>query len=126
MKEKDKLNFKNLAFIFLAVLLIILIFTFLDFLVHQLKEEYSVPSYYFRNKIISGTIIGFIASLVLRKEKLFPKTLMFSLIISALLQIRYFLEGYSLKFVIEFLVFHFVILFVVSLLIFKFLENRKE
>src|SRR3989344_2974124 len=93
-EAKKKRTFKNLVLIFLAVLVIILIFTFIDYLIHQLKEEYAVPSYYFGNKIIFGTIIGLVAYLLVRKKNLPAKSLIFSAIISILLQVRYYLEGY--------------------------------
>lgn len=40
----------------LAILfVVVLVFTFFDYLVHNLSENYAVPSYYFRNKIIFFT-----------------------------------------------------------------------
>jgi len=129
-KVNKKLEIKNYLIILLIVLLIVLIFTFIDFVVHNLSEEYSVPDYYFRNKIIAGTGIGFITYLFIKKKRLFIKSLIFSAVISILLQIRYFLEGYSLKFVIEFLFFHFLMLLLASLIIFKifnkFLKGGKS
>ena len=124
-EAKKKRTFKNLVLIFLAVLVIILIFTFIDYLIHQLKEEYAVPSYYFGNKIIFGTIIGLVAYLLVRKKNLPAKSLIFSAIISILLQVRYYLEGYQLSFVLEFLLFHFLILLVLSLIIFRRIDNKK-
>lgn len=114
-----KLKVKNYFLIFLVVLVSILIFTLFDYIVHGLSSDYDVPGYYFRNKIIFGTIIGFIVYLLMIKEKLFTRVLMFSLIISVLLQIRYFLEGFPINFVLEFLVYHFFILLGVSYFIFK-------
>lgn len=121
-----RLGVKDYLLIFLVVLVTILIFTLFDYLVHSLSKEYSVPGYYFRNKIIFGTIIGFAAYLILRKEKLFTKALVFSLIAAILLQIRYFLEGFTIKFVLEFLIFHFLILFFISLLVFKLFEKIEK
>ena len=122
-KKESKIIYKNYISIFLVVLLIILIFTFIDFLIHLLSEEYSVPSYYFRNKIIYGSIIGLLIYFFVKNEGLLIKSLIFSVVVSVLLQVRYFLEGYPLKFVMEFLVIHFLILFPVSLIIFKFFEK---
>lgn len=113
---------KKIIITFLIILGIILVFTFFDYLVHSM-QEYAVPSYYFRNKIISGAIIGFIAYLIFRKQRQFTKVLLFSAIISILLQIRYALTGFSLSFVIDFLFIHFAILFVISLIAFKFLNK---
>ena len=124
-KRKEKnISFRKYVFVFLIIFLIILIFTFMDYLIHSISKEYAVPSYYFKNKIIFGMGIGFISYLFLKRLSCFAKSLFFSLIISILLQIRYFLEGYSIKFVLEFLVIHFLILFVVSLIVFKLLENK--
>ena len=120
-KKEIKLERKKYISIFLVIFLIILIFTFIDFLIHSLKEGWSVPDYYFRNKIIFGSIIGLITYFFVKNKRLLIKSLIFSVVVSILLQIRYFLEGYSIKFVIEFLAIHFIILFVVSLIIFKFL-----
>ena len=122
-KKEIKLERKKYISIFLVIFLIILIFTFIDFLIHSLKEGWSVPDYYFRNKIIFGSIIGLITYFFVKNKRLLIKSLIFSVVVSILLQIRYFLEGYSIKFVIEFLAIHFIILFVVSLIIFKFLEK---
>ena len=120
---------KNYLTILVIVFLVILVFTLIDAFVHSLSEEYSVPDYYFRNKIIFGTIIGLITYLFIKKNSLFVKSLIFSAVVSILLQIRYFLEGYSLKFVIEFLFFHFLMLLPASLIIFrifdKFLKGGK-
>lgn len=49
------------------ILVIILIFTGLDWLVHQLKSEFAVPDYYFRNKIIFGFILGAIVYFFIRQ-----------------------------------------------------------
>ena len=118
-KVNKKLGVKNYLAILVIVFLVILAFTLIDVVVHSLSEEYSVPDYYFRNKIIFGTIIGLITYLFIKKNSLFVKSLIFSAVVSILLQIRYFLEGYPLKFVIEFLFFHFLMLLPASLIIFK-------
>ena len=122
-KKEVNLKWRKYIYIFLTILFIILVFTFIDFLIHSLSEEYAVPDYYFRNKIIFGTGIGFITCLFIRRKGLLVKSFLLSIVVSLLLQIRYFLEGFSLKFVLEFLLIHFFILFIVSLVIFKFLEK---
>ena len=121
--SKLGLNFRNLILILLFVFVIISIFSLVDYFAHSLSEKYSVPSWYFRNKIIFGTMIGFIAYLWVRKKGLFTRSFVFSLLISVLLQTRYFLEGYPLDFVILFLFIHFIILLPVSLIIFKLAGN---
>ncbi len=122
--KKEKLDFKKVSLILLVVLAIILIFTFIDYLIHSLSEEYAVPDYYYRNKIIFGTGIGFIAYLFIGKKKPLTKALMFSGVIAVLLQIRYFLEGFPLKFVVEFLFFHFIALLLVSWAGFWWMRKR--
>ena len=124
-KETNKLNFKSLIFIFVSILVLILIFTVIDYYVHSLKAEYTVPSYYFKNKIIFGTGIGFIAYIFIRKIKWHWRAFAFSAAISILLQTRYFLEGYPLKFVFEFMLFHFLMLLSVSLAVFKLIDLLK-
>ena len=116
--------FRKLALAVLVVFAVILAFAFIDFLIHSLSEEYAVPSYYFRNKIIFGTIIGLITYYIIRKTPLLAKALLFSAIVSVLLQIRYFLEGYPIKFVVEFLFIHFAILLPLSLLVFYLFRKR--
>lgn len=114
---------KSYILAFFVILGIILLFAGIDFLAHKLSHEYDVPSYYFRNKIIYGTIIAFIAYLFLKNKKPFMKALGVSAITCVLLQIRYYLEGYPLDFVVLFLFIHFVILLSISWLAFKFIKK---
>ena len=118
-----KINIKKLVITFVIVLAIILIFALGDYFIHLLDEEYAVPSRYFPNKIIYGTIFGFATLLFLRKQKIFVKSLIFSAVVTLLLQVRYFLEGYPLDFVLLFLAIHFGILLPTSLIIFKLFEK---
>lgn len=99
---------------FLVVVIVIFLFTALDYAVHSLSPEYAVPSYYFRNKIIFGILLGLVAYVVFAKEKPWMLALLFSLSVSVPLQTRYLLEGYPLDFVWEFMLYHFLMLFVVS------------
>ena len=118
-----RINIKKIFITFIVVLGIILIFTLGDYFIHILDEEYSVPSRYFTNKVIYGTIIGFITFLFVKKKKLLTKSLVFSAVVSILLQVRYFLEGYPKDFVFLFLAIHFAILLPISLIIFKLFEE---
>ena len=126
VSTKTKKNLKKGRYIFIAIFLTIIIFAFFDYLVHLTSEEYSVPSYYFKNKIIYGTLWGilFYAILNIWKTNIALKSFIFSLLISTVLQARYFYEGYSLEFVIEFLFFHFFILWIVSYIIFKIFKDK--
>lgn len=120
-----KAAIKKLFLIFIIIFVIILIFAFIDFLLHSLSEEYAVPPRYFPNKIMYGTIYGFFIFLFVRKQSPFIKSFLFSLIVDVSLQTRYFLEGYPLDFVFLFLILHFIILFPVSLAFFKLIEQKK-
>ncbi len=119
-----KIKFKNLILIFLIIFAVILIFAFIDFLLHSLSEEYAVPPRYFPNKIIYGTLYGFFIFLLVRKQSLLMQSFLFSLIVDASLQSRYYFEGYPLDFVILFLILHFIILLPTSWVFFKFIKSR--
>lgn len=103
----------------LLVLVVIVIFTGIDYLAHQLRPEFGVPSYYFRNKIIFGFILGAIIYFLIRRmQNPVIKSFLFSIIIATLLQTRYTIEGYDFfGFVLPFLFIHFFILWPISYLI---------
>ena len=111
--------------VFLLVFSAILLFTFIDYLVHGLSQSFSVPDYYFRNKIIFGTIYGFIIYLFTEKMKTLPRALAFSGIIAVLLQINYYFQGYAKWFVFLFLGLHFLMLLVSSLVMFRISKKYK-
>ena len=118
-----KLKIKKIIIILVSVLFIILVFALIDYFFHLLSEEYSVPSYYFTNKIIYGTLWGLGAYYFIRKLSPIKKSVIFSLIVSVFLQVKYFLEGYPLDFVILFLGIHFVILLITSWIVFSFVRK---
>lgn len=120
MKKQNDLNFKRLLVVFIVVFLAIVIFTLFDYLIHSISDGFSVPDRYFRNKIIYGTLIGFVAYFFIRKFNPINKALIFSAAVAILLQIRYLLEGYSIKFVLLFLGIHFIVLSIVSWVAFEF------
>jgi hypothetical protein len=120
-----KLRIREVLLTLAVAIVIVLTFSFFDYLAHSLNIEYSVPPRYFPHKILYGSIIGFIALLIFRKKKPLIKSLIFSAAISILLQIRYYLEGYPKNFVFLFLGIHFVILLATSFCLFKFLEKKK-
>lgn len=122
----SKLNFERIIKILLIIGGIICLFTFFDLIVHSLSREYAVPDYYFKNKIIFGTIWAFFIYLILRRWKivLLWKSLIFSGLVAAILQTRYYIEGYSNEFVFEFLLFHLLILWPISYIIFKVLKKE--
>jgi len=118
----SKAKIRELVLIFVVIFAIILLFAFVDFLLHSLSKEYAVPPRYFPNKIIYGTIYGFLIFLFVRKQNPFMKSLLFSLTVDVLLQTRYFFEGYAFDFVFLFLILHFLILFPISWIFFKFIR----
>jgi hypothetical protein len=102
-------------FIGTVFLIVILLFTIIDHAIHGLENKWSVPDYYFRNKIPFGFIWGIIGLLFSRKFKsIWSKALIVSSIIAIALQFRYFTEGYPLDFVLVFLLIHFIILYFLS------------
>lgn len=127
LTSKNELSIRKLGHLILTIIIIILIFAFFDYLIHSLSEEYSVPNHYFKNKIIFGTAWGILVYFLLSKWKTSTsvKSLFFSILISIILQIRYFYEGYSLDFLIEFLFIHFGILWIVSYSAFSVLSKIK-
>ena len=122
-KLKKEFSIKTLVYSFILVLAIILIFAFIDYLFHSTRERWSVPDYYFPHKIIYGTIIGFITYFFVKNQKPLARSLIFSAVISILLQINYYLQGYSKDFVFIFLGIHFIILFITSLFAFNLIKK---
>ena len=118
--QKPKFEFDKAALALVVILGIIVIFAEFDFLIHLLKVEYSVPDWYFTNKVIYGTIIGFFTYLFIKNTAPLKKSLIFSVVVCTLLQVRYAISGYyTASFVILFLIIHFLILFPLSYIVFK-------
>lgn len=93
-----------------VLLAVFLIGTGLDWIVHQMSEEYLVPFWYYRNKVIFGTILGLIVLMTSRRWTHNPRWLAFwvALLVAVLLQARYALLGYPIDFVVIFMGVHFV------------------
>ena len=106
MKEPARKQFAT----FFTIFLIVLVFTFIDFLFHLISPEYAVPDRYFRNKIIFATIYSYIMYFLLRKLKPALASFILSIVVVTLLQVRYYFEGYGNEFVFLFLLIHFFIL----------------
>lgn len=117
------MNIKWLAILFI----LILVFTAIDYVFHIVKAEWSVPEYYFRNKIIFGFLWGIPALFIASKlPKLWQKSLIFSGVLAVILQTRYYLEGYPTNFVLIFLLIHFLILLALSFVMFKLVNKYKN
>ncbi len=117
------------SFAAVVLLIVILLFTVIDHAIHGLENSWSVPDYYFRNKIPFGFLWGVVGLLLAIKfQNIWLKSLSVAGIISIALQVRYFIEGYPINFVLLFLLFHFIILYLLSvgmfLILNKYITNR--
>ena len=119
MKTKTKKLITTLGLILVTVLL----FTFIDFLFHSLSEEYSVPNWYFRNKIIFETMYICLAYLLFKKFNPALSSFLTALVTSTLLQARYYFLGFNLEFVILFWGIHALILWPLLWLLFQYQEK---
>jgi len=116
MKE----SIKKGIFTGIVLMIVILIFTIIDHFLHGLQDKWSVPERYFRNKIPFGfflVIIGLF--LATRVQNIWFKSLILAGFVSVVLQLRYYYEGYPVGFVTLFLVFHFLIIYPLSVGMFK-------
>lgn len=117
---------KKGIFACIALMIVILLFTIIDHFIHGLESYWGVPDYYFRNKIPFGFLWGIVGLFLVYKLKIsniWLKALTVSGIIAVTLQVRYFIEGYSLGFVLIFLLFHFLILYLLLVVMFKVFSN---
>ena len=119
MKIKTK---KSIA-TFILIFCVVLAFTLIDFLFHSISEEYSVPSWYFRNKIIVETIYVCLAYWLLRKLNPALSSFLTAVITATLLQARYYFLGFNLEFVILFWGIHALILWPLLWLFFQYKEK---
>ncbi len=114
------------VYIGVLLLIVVLLFTIVDHFIHGLSDAWSVPDYYFRNKVPFGffwLIVGFF--LARKVENIWLKALIAAGIVAVILQTRYFLEGYALDFVLIFALFHFLILYVLLVGMYWILEKQK-
>ena len=138
MKEATKISGKRLIG---AVLLVTLLFTYIDALVHATVEALEIYSYpipefgrsisesplfwYAVGKFVSTLIISLLIIPFIRRWR-FPaatKTLGYTLVIIALLEVRYFLSGaYDTTWHIYNVLMHFAVLFVSSFFVYKKLK----
>jgi len=102
------------------ILMIIAIGTVFDWFVHGFSPRFAVPEYYFPHKIVYGTVIGVIALWVYRCLIPSDRWLAFAvtLTVAILIQVRYYLQGYDLTFVLLFAGVHFVVWFIPAVFLF--------
>jgi len=115
-------KFQKGIFACIILMVVILFFTIIDHSIHGLENAWGVPDYYFRNKIPFGFLWGLLGLFLVYKFKIqniWLKALVVAGVISITLQFRYFIEGYSISFVLIFLLFHFLILYFLSVGMFK-------
>lgn len=95
--------------------------TIFDAMVHATRPEFSVPEYYFRNKIFYGGAWMFIFFRLLKNHIKTPwrQALATSFLTAAILQTKYYLLGYNLFFVFFFLGVHFIVFLVPAYFIFR-------
>ncbi|MEK6886320.1 MAG: hypothetical protein AABW88_00660 [Nanoarchaeota archaeon] len=119
-KTKNKLKKSYYLVLLIFFALAVAVFDFVDYLIHGLSPEYSVPSRYFTNKLLYGTLYAFVSYLILKNKRFWTRVIGISAITGILLQVRYFIEGYSVEFVLEFMAIHFAILVLTLWLGFKY------
>lgn len=107
-KEKIRKGF----FVGAVLLIVILLFTIVDHVIHSLQSGWGVPDYYYKDKIPAGFFWGVVGMFLAKRfQNIWLKSLVVAGVIAVTLQVRYFIEGYALDFVLIFLIFHFLILF---------------
>ncbi len=116
-------SIKKNILILLLVFVSVLIFTFVDFLFHSISPEYSVPDWYFRNKIIFETIYIYVAYFFVRKMNPAVSSFITAVVTSTLLQARYYFLGFKWEFVVLFWGIHALILWPVLWLFFEYNEK---
>ena len=118
-KKRGNLGPKQISLILILILEIMLVFAVLDYFAHALINLSQVPTYYFGDEAIYGTILGFFVYLIIRKNRILPTSIVFSAVMALAIQAAYIILGYSLNFVIAFFVIDFALLLLVSYFGFK-------
>jgi hypothetical protein len=107
------------------IILVIFLGTIIDFVAHQTSPRFWVPWEYYPNKILFGSLWGFLAILIAKRYTQNPKYLAFwmSLFVAVILQTKYFLQGYDRFFVFNFMILHFLMFLAPGIWIFKKYEK---
>lgn len=103
------------------LLIIAVIGTIIDYIVHSSSIRFYVDPVYYRNKIIFATVVGMLALWVLRNWIKNPTKLALAVygVIALLLQVKYFILGYDRFFVFLFLFLHYFMLIIPAIPIFR-------
>ena len=104
----------------ILILSVICIGTVGDWFAHDASPLFAVPEYYFPHKILYGSLIALLALWAYRHFVPSDRWLAFcvTLTTAILIQVRYFLQGYDLTFVLLFAGVHFIVWFVPALFLF--------
>ena len=124
VEQQEGFSFKYLFLASLiSAIIIIILFTAIDYLVHQI-DIFKVPFIYFINKLWIGTLLLTFFSIVTIFLRKMPVVRAFinSLLITLLLQIRYF-YSYELLFNILIPLTHFIELFILLFIYYNFVES---
>ena len=89
------------------IVLVVLIGTLFDYLVHASNETFAVPDYYFRHKLIYAVVWIAVGTAVFWKVRpLLWKAVLVTGFFAIILQTRYFFAGYPIWFVLLFMGVH--------------------
>lgn len=102
-----------------TTLMILLIFTAIDYMVHSSNPAYTVPETYFINKLIYGFVLIYLAIHYTPTNYSILKRSIVVALAGSLLMFNYINLGYPQSFIQTFLIVHASILLTVSYIIFK-------
>lgn len=119
------IRYEKIALRFFFILVAILVFTFFDWIFHSSSVYLTVPFWYYKNKIIYGTLWAFLSSIIFRNLKIKKQAFVISIITIFLLQIRYIAYGYPLLFHLIVVIEHFFFLYMTTFFSLKLGEKLK-
>lgn len=112
-------NIKQLG----LVVLVVLLGTIIDFVVHKSNIRFDVPFEYFPNKIIYGSIWAFVFLKIFSGWSQVKSPAVLAVLTflgtAVVLQTKYFLQGYDLFFVFLFMFLHFIMFLIPAYFIFQ-------
>ena len=114
---------ENILLRFVLIVIAVLVFTFFDWIVHSSSAYLAVPGYYFKHKIIYGTLWACIASLVFRKVEIKKQAFLITAITVGLLQLNYIYLGFPLLFHLIIVTEHFFFMYLATYFALKMLKK---
>lgn len=117
MDSKYNLILKRIG----LLLVMMLVATLIDWMVHSSSPKFYVPFEYYRNKVLFGAFWGLVGFYVFKRwvKNLNWLAVTVAAVIAIVLQTKYFLEGYDLYFVFLFMGLHFIMFLIPTSIIFK-------